>query len=112
MSEHTCDASSRNNGGRTASAKTISNLIMHRYDDVTEGLKANDVIQIMKMKHVCEISKFLAWYTRKFAINVVKGILEKSFGKFLKYLHMLREANLGIHTIFLFCLYGRCSQFD
>ncbi|KAF3525067.1 hypothetical protein F2Q69_00047992 [Brassica cretica] len=61
VADHTCDASSMNNGCRTASAKTIGSLIMHRYDGVKEGPKANDIIHIMRMEHGCEISKSLAW---------------------------------------------------
>ncbi|CAG7907018.1 unnamed protein product [Brassica rapa] len=78
------------NGGRTASAKTIGSLIMHRYDGVKEGPKANDIIQIMRMEHGCEISKSLAWDAREYAINLVRGIPEQSFGKIPKYLHMPR----------------------
>lgn len=47
----------------------------------------------MRMDNGCEIFKSLAWDARKFAINVVRSIPEKSFGKILKYLHMLREVN-------------------
>ncbi|XP_048613141.1 uncharacterized protein LOC125587056 [Brassica napus] len=100
VADHTCAASSMNNGGRTASAKTIGSLIMHRYDGVKEGPKTNDVIQIMRMEHGCEISKSLAWDAREFAISMVRGIPEKSFGKIPKYLHMLREANPGTHTFY------------
>ncbi|XP_013658548.2 uncharacterized protein LOC106363339 [Brassica napus] len=100
VADHTCAASSMNNGGRTASAKTIGSLIMHRYDGVKEGPKTNDVIQIMRMEHGCEISKSLAWDAREFAISMVRGIPEKSFGKIPKYLHMLREANPRTHTFY------------
>ncbi|XP_013700327.1 uncharacterized protein LOC106404128 [Brassica napus] len=79
--DHTCAASNINNGGRTASAKTVGGLIMHRYDGVKEGPKTNDVIHIMRMEHGCEISKSLAWGAREFAIGMVRGIPEKSFGK-------------------------------
>ncbi|XP_018453871.2 uncharacterized protein LOC108825020 [Raphanus sativus] len=100
VADHTCAASSMINGGRTASAKTIGRIIMHRYDGVKEGPKTNDIIQIMRMEHGCEISKSLAWDAREFAINVVRGIPEQSFGKILKYLHMLREANPGTETFY------------
>ncbi|CAG7862803.1 unnamed protein product [Brassica rapa] len=89
-----------NNGVRTASAKTIGSLIMHMYDGVKEGPKSNDIIQIMRMEHGCEISKSLAWDAREYAISLVRGIPDQSFGKFLKYLHMLKEANPGIHTFY------------
>nr|VDC97764.1 unnamed protein product [Brassica oleracea] len=39
VANHTCAASSMNNGGRTASAKTIGGLIMHSYDGVKEGFR-------------------------------------------------------------------------
>ncbi|WZY89101.1 hypothetical protein YC2023_045836 [Brassica napus] len=39
VADHTCAASNMNNGGRTASAKTIGSLIMHRYDGVKEGYR-------------------------------------------------------------------------
>ncbi|XP_056848944.1 uncharacterized protein LOC108831557 [Raphanus sativus] len=100
IADHTCAASSMKNGGRTASAKTIGTLIMHRYDGVKEGPKTNDVIQIMRMDHGCEISKSLAWDSSEFAISVVRGIPEKSFGKIPRYLHMLKEANPGTHTFY------------
>ena len=80
--DHTCVASSMNNGGRTASAKTIGSLIMHRYDGVKEGPKANDIMQIMRMEHGCEISKSLAWDAREYVISLVRGIPEQSLEKF------------------------------
>ncbi|XP_013726761.1 uncharacterized protein LOC106430513 [Brassica napus] len=89
-----------NNGVRTASAKTIGSLIMHMYDGVKEGPKSNDIIQIMRMEHGCEISKSLAWDAREYAISLVRGIPDQSFRKFLKYLHMLKEANPGTHTFY------------
>ncbi|XP_013589103.1 PREDICTED: uncharacterized protein LOC106297409 [Brassica oleracea var. oleracea] len=120
VADHTCAASSMNNGGRTASAKTIGSLIMHRYHGVKEGPKANDIIQIMRMEHGCEISKSLAWDAREYAISLVRGIPEQSFGKIPKYLHMLKEANPGTHTFyetdvdgkfrFLFVSFGQSVQ--
>ncbi|XP_056848936.1 uncharacterized protein LOC130499057 [Raphanus sativus] len=100
VADHTCAASSMNNGGRIPSAKTIGSIIMHRYDGVKEGPKTNDIIQIMRMDHGCEISKSLAWDAREFAIHVVRGIPEQSFGKIPKYLYMLREANPGTQTFY------------
>ncbi|KAF3533833.1 hypothetical protein DY000_02041269 [Brassica cretica] len=69
VADHTCAASSMNNGGRTASAKTIGSLIMHKYNGVKEGPKANDIIHIMRMEHGCEISKSLAWDAPEHAIK-------------------------------------------
>ncbi|XP_013589132.1 PREDICTED: uncharacterized protein LOC106297442 [Brassica oleracea var. oleracea] len=73
---------------------------MHRYDGVKEGPKDNDIIHIMRMEHECEISKSFAWDAREYAISLVRGIPEQSFGKILKYLHMLKEANPGTHTFY------------
>lgn len=100
VADHTCAPSSKKNGGRTASAKTIGKIIMHRYDGVKEGPKTKDVIQIMRSDHGCEISKSLAWDAREYAINMVRGIPDQSFEKIPKYLHMLREANPGTHAAY------------
>ncbi|KAF2614538.1 hypothetical protein F2Q70_00010398 [Brassica cretica] len=51
VGEHTCAPSSKTKTGKTASAKTIGSLIMHRYEGVKEGPKCNDIIQIMRMDH-------------------------------------------------------------
>ena len=51
MVNHTCVASTRKNNGRTASAKSIGNLIMHRYECVKEGPKSNDVVHIMRTEN-------------------------------------------------------------
>ncbi|KAF3546275.1 hypothetical protein DY000_02005054 [Brassica cretica] len=75
VGEHTCAPLSKTKLGKTASAKTIGSLIMHRYEGVKEGPKCNDIIQIM-----------------------LRGIPERSYGKIPKYLHMLREANPGTHS--------------
>ncbi|KAF3503449.1 hypothetical protein F2Q69_00041635 [Brassica cretica] len=48
---------------------------MHKYDGVIEGPKTNDVIQIMRMEHGCEISKSLAWDARSLQL----AWLEKRF---------------------------------
>ncbi|CAA7025289.1 unnamed protein product [Microthlaspi erraticum] len=52
----------------------------------------------MRTDHGCDISYSLAWEAREYAINIVRGIPEKSYGKIPKYLHMLKEANPGTHT--------------
>ena len=98
VGKHTCAPSSKTKAGKTASAKTIGSLIMHKYVGVKEGPKCNDIIQIMRSDHGCEISKSLAWDAREYAISAVRGIPERSYGKIPKYLHMLREANPGTHT--------------
>ncbi|XP_013699728.2 uncharacterized protein LOC106403446 [Brassica napus] len=98
VGKHTCAPSSKTKAGKTASAKTIGSLIMHKYEDVKEGQKCNDIIQIMRSDHGCEISKSLAWDAREYAINAIRGIPERSYGKIPKYLHMLREANPSTHS--------------
>uniref|UniRef100_A0A1J3EYW1 SWIM-type domain-containing protein n=2 Tax=Noccaea caerulescens TaxID=107243 RepID=A0A1J3EYW1_NOCCA len=98
VAEHTCAASSKTKVGRTASAKTIGNLILQQYEGVKEGPKPNDIIKTMRMDHGCEISYSLAWESREYAVNMVRGIPEKSYAKIPKYLHMLRAANPGTHT--------------
>lgn len=78
VGEHTCAPSSKTKAGKTASAKTIGSLITHKYEGVKEGPKCNDIIQIMRMDHGCEITKSLAWDARKYVVNAVRGILERS----------------------------------
>lgn len=58
------------------------------------------ILQIMRMNHGCEIYKSLAWDAHEYAIIVVKYVLEQSFGKILRYLHMLKEANPETHTFY------------
>ncbi|XP_013713321.2 uncharacterized protein LOC106417000 [Brassica napus] len=41
-----------------------------------------------------------SWETHEYAINVVRGILEKGYEKVLKYLYMMKEANPGSHTFY------------
>ncbi|XP_018443590.1 uncharacterized protein LOC108815508 [Raphanus sativus] len=98
--EHSCAPSNRNGSVRTASAKTVATLIMHKYETAKEGPKSNDIIQYMRMEHGVEISYSLAWDAREFAINAVKGIPEKGYEKIPKYLHMMKEANPGSHTAY------------
>ncbi|KAF3581577.1 hypothetical protein DY000_02030205 [Brassica cretica] len=86
--------------GETFQNKSKLKAALEMYDGVKEGPKANDIIQIMRMEHGCEISKSLAWDAREYAISLVRGIPEQSFGKILKYLHMLKEANPGTHTFY------------
>ncbi|XP_013614255.1 PREDICTED: uncharacterized protein LOC106320435 [Brassica oleracea var. oleracea] len=43
-------------------------------------------------------AKTIAWDAREYAVNAVRGIPERSYGKIPKYLHMLREANPGTHS--------------
>ncbi|XP_013689379.2 uncharacterized protein LOC106393193 [Brassica napus] len=90
---HSCAPSSKTSAGKTASAKTIGGLIMHKYEGIKEGPKAKDIVQIMRSDYGCEISDSLAWDSREYAVNAVRGIPEESYGKIPKYLHMLREAN-------------------
>uniref|UniRef100_A0A0D3C3D7 Zinc finger PMZ-type domain-containing protein n=1 Tax=Brassica oleracea var. oleracea TaxID=109376 RepID=A0A0D3C3D7_BRAOL len=113
VADHTCAASSMNNGGRTASAKTIGSLIMHRYDGVKEGPKANDIIQIMRMEHGCEISKSLAWDAREYAISLkrFKAMcnISPAIGKYL------RDADVTKWACYQFQGYRRtfsCGKYD
>ncbi|XP_033129443.1 uncharacterized protein LOC117126136 [Brassica rapa] len=104
---HSCAPSNKTSAGRTASAKTIGNLIMHKYEGIKEGPKAKDIVQIMRNDYGCEISESLAWDSREYAVNAVRGIPEESYGKIPKYLHMLREANPGTHSSYKTDVDGR-----
>ena len=85
VAEHSCAPSARNKFVRTASAKTIGNLIMHKYDGVKAGPKCNDIIELMRGEHGIEVSKTLAWDAREYAINTMRGIPETSYAKIPKY---------------------------
>lgn len=52
----------------------------------------------MRTEYGCELSYSQAWESREYAINEVRGIPEKSYGKIPKYLYMLEEANPGTYT--------------
>ncbi|KAF3555606.1 hypothetical protein F2Q69_00011388 [Brassica cretica] len=98
--DHSCAASNRKGSVRTASAKTVGTMIMHKYETAKEGLISNDIIQYMRMVYGVEISYSLAWDAREYAINAMKGIPEKGYEKIPKYLHMMKEANPGSHTFY------------
>uniref|UniRef100_A0A0D3ATT9 SWIM-type domain-containing protein n=1 Tax=Brassica oleracea var. oleracea TaxID=109376 RepID=A0A0D3ATT9_BRAOL len=66
IGEHSCAPSSKTSAGKTASAKMICGLIMHKYE-------ARD--------------------SREYAVNAVRGIPQESYGIIQKCLHMLQEAN-------------------
>ncbi|XP_013625681.1 PREDICTED: uncharacterized protein LOC106331810 [Brassica oleracea var. oleracea] len=89
---HSCAPSSKTSAGKTASAKTIGGLIMHKYEGIKEGPKAKDIVQIMR---------------NDYGFNAVRGILEESYEKIPKYLHMLREANPGTHSSYETDVNGR-----
>jgi len=120
VAEHSCAPSARNKSVRTASVKTIGNLIMHKYDGVKAGPKCNDIIELMRGEHGIEVSKSLAWDAREYAINTMRGIPETSYAKIPKYLYMMKEANPGSHTSyetdkdgrfrFLFISFGQCVR--
>ena len=55
----------------------------------------------------CQISDSLASNSREYAVNAVRGIPEKSYGKIPKYLHMLREANPDTHSSYETGVNGR-----
>ena len=120
VAEHSCAPSARNKSVRTASAKTIGNLIMHKYDGVKAGPKCNDIIELMRGEHGIEVSKSLAWDAREYAINTMRGIPETVYAKIPKYLYMMKEANHGSHTSyetdkdgrfrFLFISFGQCVR--
>nr|VDD21575.1 unnamed protein product [Brassica oleracea] len=58
---HSCALSNKTSAGKTASAKTIGSLLMHKYEGIKEGPKAKDIVQIMRNDYGCEISDSLAW---------------------------------------------------
>lgn len=100
VAKHNCAPSKKSKVSRTPSARTIGQLIMHRYEGVKEGPKPNDIINILRTEYGCELSYSQAWESREYAVNEVRGIPEKSYGKIPKYLHMLQEANPGTYTNF------------
>ncbi|KAF3564404.1 hypothetical protein DY000_02017952 [Brassica cretica] len=69
---HSCAPSSKTSAGKTASAKMIDSLIMHKYEGIKEGRKAKDIVQIMRNDYGCEISDSLAWDSREYALNAVR----------------------------------------
>ncbi|XP_013654074.1 uncharacterized protein LOC106358821 [Brassica napus] len=92
---------------RAECLKDYAYFIIKKYEGVKEGPKCNDIIQIMLMDHGYEITKSLAWDAREYAVNAVRGIPERSYGKIPKYLHMLREANPGTHSSYEIDIKGR-----
>ncbi|XP_022565025.1 uncharacterized protein LOC111209416 [Brassica napus] len=86
---HSCAPSNKTSAGKTASAKTIGSLLMHKYEGIKEGPKAKDIHGI--------------------PVNMQSTLLEvlESYGKIPKYLHMLREANPGTHSSYKTDVDGR-----
>ncbi|KAG7536838.1 Zinc finger SWIM-type [Arabidopsis suecica] len=65
---------------------------------VLEGPKPKDIINIIQSEYGHELSYPQAWESREYAVNEVRGIPEKSYGKIPKYLYMLQQANPGTYT--------------
>ncbi|RID62782.1 hypothetical protein BRARA_E01830 [Brassica rapa] len=84
VSVYSCAPSSKISAGKTTSAKTIGDLIMHRYEGIEEGPKEKDIVQIMRNDYGCEISDYLAWDSREYAVNAVRGIPEEMFGQSIR----------------------------
>ncbi|XP_010507504.1 PREDICTED: uncharacterized protein LOC104784138 [Camelina sativa] len=95
---HTCAPSKKKSFCRTLSERTIGHLIKQSYEGVKEGPKPINIINIIHSRYVCELTYHQAWESREYAVNEVRGILEKSYAKIPKYLHMLQEANPGTFT--------------
>ncbi|XP_019097482.1 PREDICTED: uncharacterized protein LOC104772779 [Camelina sativa] len=98
VGDHTCAPSKKKKFCRTPSAKTIGHLIMQNYEGVLEGPKPNDIINIIRTEYGCDLTYSQAWESREYAVNEVRGIPEKSYGKIPKYLYMIQEANPGTYT--------------
>ncbi|XP_020874789.1 uncharacterized protein LOC110226681 [Arabidopsis lyrata subsp. lyrata] len=71
---------------------------MHNYEGVLEGPKPNDIINLIRSQYGHELNYSQAWESREYAVNEVRGIPEKSYGKIPKYLYMLQAANPGTYT--------------
>nr|AAF97279.1 Hypothetical protein [Arabidopsis thaliana] len=87
---------------RTPSTKTIGRLIMHNYEGVLEGPKPNDISNIIRTQYGHELTYHQVWEAHEYTVNEVRGIPEKSYGKILKYLYMLEQANPGTFTNYEF----------
>ncbi|XP_010467673.1 PREDICTED: uncharacterized protein LOC104747692 [Camelina sativa] len=98
VGDHTCAPSKKKKFYRTPSAKTIGHLIIQNYEGVLEGPKPNDIINIIRTEYGCNLTYSQAWESREYAVNEVRGIPEKSYGKIPKYLYMIQEANPGTYT--------------
>ncbi|XP_010419363.1 PREDICTED: uncharacterized protein LOC104705068 [Camelina sativa] len=95
---HTCAPSKKKKFCRTPSTKTIGHLIMQNYEGVLKGPKPNDINNIIRTEYGCDLTYSQAWESREYAVNEVRGIPEKSYGKIPKYLYMIQEANPGTFT--------------
>ncbi|XP_024010580.1 uncharacterized protein LOC112085995 [Eutrema salsugineum] len=107
VAQHTCAPSNKDVVGRTASAKTIGNLIKNKFEGANAGPSPREIIHFIRTEHGCDISYDHAWEAREYAISIVRGIPGKSYAKIPKYLHMLKEANPGIHTQYETDITGR-----
>ncbi|XP_013589150.1 PREDICTED: uncharacterized protein LOC106297461 [Brassica oleracea var. oleracea] len=83
VAEHSFAPSARNKSVRTASAKTIGNLIMHKYDGVKAGPKCNDIIELMRDEHGIKVSKSLAWDCVRGFYRAIRKVIVLD-GTFLK----------------------------
>ncbi|XP_024013909.1 uncharacterized protein LOC112087988 [Eutrema salsugineum] len=107
VAQHTSAPSNKDVVGRTASAKTIGNLIKNKFEGAKAGPSPREIIHFIRTEHGCDISYDHAWEAREYAISIVRGIPGKSYAKIPKYLHMLKEANPGTHTQYETDITGR-----
>jgi len=75
---------------------------MHNYEGVLEGPKPNDISNIIRTQYGHELTYHQVWEAHEYTVNEVRGIPEKSYGKILKYLYMLEQANPGTFTNYEF----------
>ena len=111
VENHTCAPSKKSKFCRTPFTETIEHLVMHNYEGVLEGHKLNDIINIFRSEYGYELTFSQAWEFGEYAVNEVREIPEKRYGKIPKYLYMLQKANPGTYTNYEVGCDGRSNIF-
>ncbi|KAL1225070.1 Protein FAR1-RELATED SEQUENCE 8 [Cardamine amara subsp. amara] len=78
-----------------ATATTLASLICSGYHEKKDGLKAKQIIDLVRMNHGVQIKYKKAWRTKEIDESLVRGTPEDSYHNLAKWLFKVQEKNIG-----------------
>ncbi|KAL1222206.1 hypothetical protein V5N11_026725 [Cardamine amara subsp. amara] len=94
VDKQACDTTHKNPNHRQATATTLASLICSGYHEKNYGLKAKQIIDLVRMNHGVQIKYKKAWRTKEIDESLVRGTPEDSYHNLAKWLFKVQEKNI------------------
>lgn len=99
--KHTCDAGSRSQRGKKATAALLGELFKAKYAHGKKGPRVCELPELVLTEFKVTILYMKAWHAKQVAMKMVRGNGEENYHFLSTYLHLLGLSNPGtIYNVF------------